>query len=171
MLDNADKLISKLDKLAKVDNLNEVLNQACILVENQAKINCPVKYGTLRNSITHEVEGLQGVVGTNIEYAPYVELGINEYLEEFKDAEINDYPVFVNHGIDRYPESGHIMVLVADYMTPRNQSIIIYFKHKSMLSAFDTIRLYAEDYKVLIDSLGEDLYTEIYNKMKEYYRD
>ena len=75
MLDNADKLISKLDKLAKVDNLNEVLNQACILVENQAKINCPVKYGTLRNSITHEVEGLQGVVGTNIEYAPYVELG------------------------------------------------------------------------------------------------
>ena len=63
------------------------------------------------------------------------------------------------------------MVLVADYMTPINQSIIIYFKHRSMLSAFDTIRLYAEDYKVLIDSLGEDLYLEIYNEMKEYYRD
>ena len=99
------------------------------------------------------------------------EFTLSEYLEEFKDAEINDYPVFVNHGIDRYPESGHIMVLVADYMTPRDQSIIIYFKHGSLLSAFDTIRLYAEDYKVLIDSLGEDLYTEIYNKMKEYYRD
>ena len=102
---------------------------------------------------------------------PEQEFNLSEYFEEFKDAEINDYPVFVNHGIDRYSESGHIMVLVADYMTPRNQSIIIYFKHKSMLSAFDTIRLYAEDYKVLIDSLGEDLYTEIYNKMKEYYRD
>ena len=99
------------------------------------------------------------------------EFTLSEYLEEFKDAEINDYPVFVNHGIDRYPESGHIMVLVADYMTPRDQSIIIYFKHGSLLSAFDTIRLYAEDYKILIDSLGEDLYTEIYNKMKEYYRD
>ena len=98
---------------------------------------------------------------------PDQEFNLSQYCEEFKDADIKDYPVFVNHGIDRYPESGHIMVLVADYMTARKQSIIIYFKHRSMLSAFDTIRLYAEDYKVLIDSLGEDLYLEIYNKMKE----
>ena len=102
---------------------------------------------------------------------PEQEFNLSEYCEEFKDADIQDYPTFINHGIDRYRESGHIMVLVADYMTPINQSIIIYFKHRSMLSAFDTIRLYAEDYKVLIDSLGEDLYTEIYNKMKELYRD
>ena len=99
------------------------------------------------------------------------EFTLSEYCEEFKDAEINDYPTFIKSGNTRYPEDGHIMVLVADYMTSINQSIIIYFKHKSMLSAFDTIRLYAEDYKVLIDSLGEDLYVEIYNKMKEYYRD
>ena len=102
---------------------------------------------------------------------PEQEFNLSEYCEEFKDADIQDYPTFVNHGIDRYRESGHIMVLVADYMTLRNQSIIIYFKHGSLLSAFDTIRLYAEDYKVLIDSLGEDLYLEIYNKMKELYRD
>ena len=101
---------------------------------------------------------------------PDQQFNLSQYCEEFKDADIQDYPTFVNHGIDRYPESGHIMVLVADYMTPRNQSIIIYFKHRSMLSAFDTIRLYAEDYKVLIDSLGEDLYLEIYNKMKEQNR-
>ena len=101
---------------------------------------------------------------------PEQEFNLSEYCEEFKDADIQDYPTFVNHGIDRYPESGHIMVLVADYMTPINQSIIIYFKHRSMLSAFDTIRLYAEDYKVLIDSLGEDLYLKIYNKMKELYK-
>ena len=101
---------------------------------------------------------------------PEQEFNLSQYCEEFKDADIQDYPTFVNHGIDRYPESGHIMVLVADYMTSRNQSIIIYFKHRSMLSAFDTIRLYAEDYKVLIDSLGEDLYLEIYNKMKEQNR-
>ena len=101
---------------------------------------------------------------------PDQQFNLSQYCEEFKDADIQDYPTFVNHGIDRYPESGHIMVLVADYMTPINQSIIIYFKHRSMLSAFDTIRLYAEDYKVLIDSLGEDLYLEIYNKMKEQNR-
>ena len=94
------------------------------------------------------------------------EFTLSEYLEEFKDAEINDYPAFIKSGNKRYPESGHIMKLLADYMTPRNQSIIIYFKHGSLLSAFDTIRLYVEDYKVLIDSLGEDLYAEIYNKMK-----
>ena len=99
------------------------------------------------------------------------EFTLSEYCEEFKDADIKDYPTFVNHGIDRYPESGHIMVLVADYNTKRYQSILIYFKHSSLLSAFDTIRLYAEDYKVLIDSLGEDLYVEIYNKMKELYRE
>ena len=102
---------------------------------------------------------------------PDQEFNLSQYCEEFKDADIQDYPTFINHGIDRYPESGHIVVLVADYMTARNQSIIIYFKHRSMLSAFDTIRLYAEDYKVLIDSLGEDLYLEIYNKMKELRRD
>ena len=99
------------------------------------------------------------------------EFTLSEYCEEFKDAEINDYPTFVNSGNKRYRETGHIMKLLADYMTPRNQSIIIYFKHHSLLSAFDTIRLYAEDYKVLIDSLGEDLYLKIYNKMKELYRD
>ena len=99
------------------------------------------------------------------------EFTLSEYFEEFKDAEINDYPTFIKSGNKRYPESGHIMKLIADYMTPRNQSIIIYFKHVSLLSAFDTIRLYAEDYKVLIDSLGEDLYLEIYNKMKELYGD
>ena len=94
------------------------------------------------------------------------EFTLAEQCEEFKDAEINDYPTFINSGNKRYRESGHIMKLIADYMTPRNQSIIIYFKHGSLLSPFDTIRLYAEDYKVLIDSLGEDLYVEIYNKMK-----
>ena len=101
---------------------------------------------------------------------PEQEFNLSEYCEEFKDAEINDYPTFVNGGNKRYRETGHIMKLLADYMTPRDQSIIIYFKHHSLLSAFDTIRLYAEDYKVLIDSLAEDLYVEIYNKMKELYK-
>ena len=91
---------------------------------------------------------------------------LSDFCEDLEDAEIKDFPTFVKSDNKRYPESGHIMELHADYMTPRNQSIIIYFKHSSLLSAFDTIRLYAEDYKILIDSLGEDLYVEIYNKMK-----
>lgn len=48
-------------------------------VERGAKRICPVDTGRLRSSITHSLEqdsaGLVGVVGTDVEYAPYVELG------------------------------------------------------------------------------------------------
>lgn len=57
-----------------------------LLAEGYAKDKCPVGTpestgipgyvgGTLRNSITHEVDGDSVYVGTNVEYAPYVELG------------------------------------------------------------------------------------------------
>ena len=79
-IENLDKLISKLEKL---DNVNQAMEQACILVENEAKIKCPVDNGLLRNSITHYIEDnpneLVGVVGTNVEYAPYVEFGTGIY--------------------------------------------------------------------------------------------
>ena len=101
-----------------------------------------------------------------LDHFPGKVVDLANFCEDLEDAEIKDYPTFIKTDNTRYPESGHIMELHADYDTPRNQSIIIYFKHHSLLSAFDTIRLYAEDYKILIDSLGEDLYTEIYNKMK-----
>lgn len=44
--------------------------------EGYAKQLCPVDTGRLRNSITHwqEDENTE-VIGTNVEYAPYVELG------------------------------------------------------------------------------------------------
>ena len=98
---------------------------------------------------------------------------LSNFCEEFEDAEIKDYPAFVNGGDTRYPESGHIIKLHADYNTPKDQSIIIwiYFKYERVPDNFITTRMYAKDYKVLIDSLGEDLYVKIYNKMKDYYKD
>ena len=79
-IENLDKLISKLEKL---DDVNQAMEQACILVDNEAKIKCPVDNGLLRNSITHYIEDnpneLIGVVGTNVEYAPYVEFGTGIY--------------------------------------------------------------------------------------------
>lgn len=79
-IENLDKLISKLEKL---NDVNQAMEQACILVENEAKIKCPVDNGLLRNSITHYIEDnpneLVGVVGTNVEYAPYVEFGTGIY--------------------------------------------------------------------------------------------
>ena len=59
------------------------------------------------------------------------------------------------------------MELHADYDTKRNQSIIIYFKYENYPTNFSTIRMWAEDHEILIKSLGEDLYLEIYNRMKE----
>lgn len=45
--------------------------------EGYAKDDCPVDTGRLRNSISHKVEEQEEAVyiGTNVEYAPYVEYG------------------------------------------------------------------------------------------------
>lgn len=74
-IENLDKLISKLDKMSSKGNLQQMLEKACLLVENDAKQKCPVDEGQLRQSITHEVDGKNGYVGTNTTYAPYVEIG------------------------------------------------------------------------------------------------
>lgn len=100
---------------------------------------------------------------------PGKKVDLSEFCEEFENAEIKDYPTFVNHGIERYPESGHIMELHADYNTKRDKTIIIYYKYERVPDNFITTRMYANEYKVLVDSLGEDLYLKIYNKLKEYY--
>ncbi len=71
---NLDKLQNKIDKLNKLI-LDDALEEACILVENDAKRLCPVDTGQLRSSITHEIEDNVGVVGTNVMYAPYIEYG------------------------------------------------------------------------------------------------
>lgn len=101
---------------------------------------------------------------------PGKKVDLSDFCEEFENAEIKDFPTFVNNGIERYPESGHIMELHADYNTQRDKSIIIYFKYERVPDNFITTRMYANEYKVLVDSLGEDLYVKIYNKLKEYYK-
>ena len=64
-----------------VDEINEAVLRALELIgmaaEGYAKDLCPVDTGNLRNSITHVVDESNGAVyiGTNVEYAPYVELG------------------------------------------------------------------------------------------------
>lgn len=68
------KLDSKLRNISNIDP-SMLLERACLVVENEAKINCPVDTGQLRSSITHEVHDQVGEVGTNVEYAPYVEYG------------------------------------------------------------------------------------------------
>jgi len=71
------KVIDKINKSNK-----QIINKACLMVERDAKILCPVgDTGRLQSSITHEVEGTAGRVGTNVKYAAYVELGTGIYAE------------------------------------------------------------------------------------------
>lgn len=59
--------------------MEEKLKLACAVIEGNAKSRCPVDTGRLRNSITYKVEGLEGAVGTNVVYAPYMEVGTGIY--------------------------------------------------------------------------------------------
>ena len=77
-----------------IDNSAEIMDEfkaACIRAlercgsqaEGYAKDLAPVDTGRLRNSISHQVDDAEKAVyiGTNVEYAPYVELGTGKYAE------------------------------------------------------------------------------------------
>lgn len=57
--------------------IDRALEEIGLAAEGYAKRACPVDTGNLRNSITHAVEGSEDAVyvGTDVEYAPYVEMG------------------------------------------------------------------------------------------------
>ena len=96
------------------DNTQEVLDQLGVAVdraltmigikvEKYAKALCPVgtpestgkkgyRGGTLRNSITFNVSGESVTVGSNVEYAPYVELGTGPYFKAPPEWEQFDTP-------------------------------------------------------------------------------
>ncbi len=64
------------------------VEDVCLIVEADSKLNCPVKTGTLRRSITHEVKSdenkTMGSVGSNVEYAYWAERH-TPYLEPAVD--------------------------------------------------------------------------------------
>lgn len=67
------------------------------MAETYAKLLCPVDTGRLRNSITHQMQGNTAVIiGTNVEYAPYVELGTRRmkaqpYIKPAVEEHADDY--------------------------------------------------------------------------------
>lgn len=70
--DNTEQVIDGIDSAIGV-----ALEKIGLLAENYAVKKCPVDTGNLRGSITHEVDTADNAVyiGTNVEYAPYVEFG------------------------------------------------------------------------------------------------
>ena len=65
--------------------------------ENYAKLLCPVDSGNLKNSITHDRGGEDfEIVGTNVEYAPYVEYGTQRmkaqpYIKPAVEEHVDEY--------------------------------------------------------------------------------
>ena len=93
VIDNSTKALAELSR-AKARALETIGDKA----EEYAKKLCPVgtvestgikgyRGGTLRDSITHAVNGDVLSVGSNVEYAPYVELGTGPHFEPPPDWE------------------------------------------------------------------------------------
>ena len=68
--DNVD--LAKSEILAAFARALERIGQQA---EGYAQDLCPVDTGNLRDSITHTADRTAAYIGTNVEYAPYVELG------------------------------------------------------------------------------------------------
>lgn len=95
---HTDEVLKALDEAAP-----KILEMIGIKAEKYAKALCPVgtvestgikgyRGGTLRNSITHQVEDKTVLLGTNVEYAPYVELGTGPNFTPPPEWESFDVP-------------------------------------------------------------------------------
>ena len=67
---NVNDILSALEK-----GKRNALTAIGATAETYAKKATPVDTGRLRNSISHSVDGETAYIGSNVEYAPYVELG------------------------------------------------------------------------------------------------
>lgn len=74
---------------------HQAIQEACLMVEADARQLSPIKTGTLKRSITHAVKSddkkTTGAVGSNVEYAywaerhtPYLEPAVDMNLEQIK---------------------------------------------------------------------------------------
>lgn len=87
--DNREAIADAIDRA-----LVAALEEVGLVAEGYAKRACPVDTGRLRNSITHILdEGTRHVIiGTNVEYAPYVELGTRRQKKQpFLKPAANDH--------------------------------------------------------------------------------
>lgn len=81
---------------------NAALKKIGSTAEEYVKENTPTSAhgGRLKNSMTHIVEGDSVYVGTNVEYAPYVELGTGIYASDGKGRK--GWWVYVVGGDENY---------------------------------------------------------------------
>ena len=77
-----EKFNKKLERVIKKllpEAVKAGLTEAAQLVEDRAIAKCPVDDGYLQARITHEVTNDNAIIGTVVEYAPYVHEGTGIY--------------------------------------------------------------------------------------------
>lgn len=79
---------SKAVKKAKDEAVAKALEMIGLQCEKYAKMLCPFKTSRLKNSLTHDVRMNEEAVyvGTNVEYAPYVEFGHHQEVGRYVPA-------------------------------------------------------------------------------------
>lgn len=74
--------------LTQIKSVLKNMDTACILLESEAKKECPVDQGILRASITHSAKledtSIVGTVGSPLEIAPFVHQGTGLYAVDGK---------------------------------------------------------------------------------------
>lgn len=111
MADNSEFIRSMSDATARmVLDMEKKVEKACLVVETQAKQDCPVDQGILRASITSETEvtgeEIVGRIGSNLEYAPYVHNGTGIYAV---NGDGRKTPWFYKVNAGKY-KGGHLTV-------------------------------------------------------------
>ena len=79
-----EEIDKRLAKMLSPEQIDKALKKACLVVERAAKQKAQVGRGTgdLARSIKSDVVNHEGIVHTNLEYAPYVEYGTGIFAEE-----------------------------------------------------------------------------------------
>ncbi|MCI6276262.1 MAG: HK97 gp10 family phage protein [Clostridium sp.] len=85
MIDDNSEFVKSIENatLKIILEATKNMEKACLLVERDAKKNCPVDQGILRASMQHDVNittaEIVGTVSNSSEYAPYVHQGTGIY--------------------------------------------------------------------------------------------
>lgn len=79
-VEGLDEALRKLDPRMVDRPCRNFLERGSILVQNEARRLAPVDTGQLRASIDRDVGAREAVIGTNEDYAPYVEKGTRPHF-------------------------------------------------------------------------------------------
>ena len=107
--DNSQQILSAMEK-GKRNALTAIGSTAETHTKENITADDLIDTGRLRNSISHAVDGEAAYIGTNVEYAPYLELGtkkitahhylkraVTEHKDEYKNLTVQAIQSTINN--------------------------------------------------------------------------